>query len=168
MLYERPDAEVADEAWARFLKRNQSIIVDHLFGQLKSHITCTHCGHSSVTFDPFSSLSVPLRGVPTMPMCSRDNEKVPERMELLECIEKFTEDEILQDGEAWNCSNCQRRRTVIKKLELWKAPSVLIIHLKRFQYAQVCKYYALLYVALCQLYFSSSENTFVEFHAYDH
>ena len=127
---------MADETWAGFLKRNQSVIVDYLFGQLKSHITCTHCGHSSVTFDPFSSLSVPLRGI--VSMRSRDNEEDPERIELLECIEKFTEDEILQDGEAWNCSNCERRRTAIKKLELWRAPSVLIIHLKRFQYAQVC------------------------------
>ena len=28
----RPDNIVAEEAWEGFLKRNQSIIVDHLFG----------------------------------------------------------------------------------------------------------------------------------------
>jgi ubiquitin C-terminal hydrolase len=54
----------------------------------------------------------------------------------MECIEKIMEEEEL--AEEWYCSNCKRQRIATKKLELWRAPSVLIIHLKRFQYAQVC------------------------------
>lgn len=56
----RPDAVVAAEAWAKHLKRNRSVVVDTLHGQLKSKVVCPTCRRTSVTFDPFSILSVPL------------------------------------------------------------------------------------------------------------
>lgn len=56
----RPDGVIASEAWRRYLLRNDSALVDRCFGQLKSHVTCTHCGNESVTFDAYSSLSLPL------------------------------------------------------------------------------------------------------------
>ena len=56
----RDDRVVAEESWEVFGRRNQSVIVDLLFGQLKSHLSCVSCGFTSVTFDPFSALSVPL------------------------------------------------------------------------------------------------------------
>ena len=40
--------------------RNDSELVDLCFGQLKSHVTCVGCGYESVTFDEYSSLSLPL------------------------------------------------------------------------------------------------------------
>jgi ubiquitin C-terminal hydrolase len=36
----RPDAEVAREAWAAHLQRNDSIIVDYFQGQLRSIVEC--------------------------------------------------------------------------------------------------------------------------------
>ena len=56
----RPDAIVAKEAWDKHLLRNRSVVVDTLHGQLKSKVTCPHCDRTSVTFDPFSILSIPL------------------------------------------------------------------------------------------------------------
>lgn len=56
----RPDSDVALEAWDNHIKRNQSIIVDLFQGQLKSQVRCLHCNHCSVTFDPFTFLSLPL------------------------------------------------------------------------------------------------------------
>lgn len=58
----RPDAEVAEEEWAQYRRRNDSVIVDNFLGQLRSHVTCSdpNCGNESVTFDPFMSLSVPI------------------------------------------------------------------------------------------------------------
>ena len=52
--------EVAAESWKRHLARNSSIVVDHCYGQLKSHVTCPNCEHESITFDPYLSLSLPL------------------------------------------------------------------------------------------------------------
>lgn len=56
----RPDEEVAKEAWENHIIRNRSIIVDLFHGQLQSTVTCKVCGHSSVRFDPFNYLSLPL------------------------------------------------------------------------------------------------------------
>ncbi|KAI9980753.1 hypothetical protein PInf_010072 [Phytophthora infestans] len=58
----RSDADVAREEWQQFLRRNDSVIVDNFMGQLRSHVTCSDadCGHESVTFDPYMSLSVPI------------------------------------------------------------------------------------------------------------
>lgn len=61
----RPDEEVAKESWRRFQQRNQSIIVDTCYGQLRSHITCPLCKHESITFDPYLSLSLPLPSATT-------------------------------------------------------------------------------------------------------
>ncbi|XP_058060610.1 ubiquitin carboxyl-terminal hydrolase 32 [Anopheles bellator] len=56
----RSDVIVAAEAWNQHHARNQSIIVDLFYGQLKSKVTCQGCGRDSVRFDPFSLLSLPL------------------------------------------------------------------------------------------------------------
>ncbi|CAG9318807.1 unnamed protein product [Blepharisma stoltei] len=54
----KSDQEAAHEAWEWFLMRNQSIIVDLMYGQCKSTLTCPHCNRISITFDPFLSFSV--------------------------------------------------------------------------------------------------------------
>ncbi|XP_073841699.1 ubiquitin specific protease 32 isoform X2 [Musca autumnalis] len=56
----RPDKIVASEAWSQHHARNQSIIIDLFYGQLKSKVSCMCCGRESVRFDPFSLLSLPL------------------------------------------------------------------------------------------------------------
>ncbi|MEE6469526.1 hypothetical protein FKM82_008661 [Ascaphus truei] len=56
----RPDWEVAAEAWDNHLRRNKSIVVDLFHGQLRSQVKCKTCGHTSVRFDPFNFLSLPL------------------------------------------------------------------------------------------------------------
>jgi hypothetical protein len=56
----RADEVVSREAWSGHLMRNDSRVNDCCFGQMKSHLTCTGCGNTSVTFDPFSSLSLPV------------------------------------------------------------------------------------------------------------
>lgn len=56
----RPDEEVASEYWENHIRREQSIIVDLFHGQLQSTVKCKVCGHTSVRFDPFNYLSLPL------------------------------------------------------------------------------------------------------------
>uniref|UniRef100_A0A0E0E7M1 Ubiquitin carboxyl-terminal hydrolase n=1 Tax=Oryza meridionalis TaxID=40149 RepID=A0A0E0E7M1_9ORYZ len=56
----RPDKEVADEYWSNHLARNDSVIVDTYHGQYKSTLTCPTCSKTSVTFDPFMYLSLPV------------------------------------------------------------------------------------------------------------
>ena len=56
----RPDSVVAAEFWNGLMQRDNSIFVKLFYGQLKSRVNCTICGHVSITFDPFNVLSVPI------------------------------------------------------------------------------------------------------------
>lgn len=56
----RADRVLAKEAWANYLKRNDSIVTDTFHGLLKSTLVCPDCKHVSVTFDPSCFLSLPL------------------------------------------------------------------------------------------------------------
>jgi ubiquitin carboxyl-terminal hydrolase 4/11/15 len=56
----RPDEVVAKESWEQFLMRNQSIIVDLMYGQYKSRLQCPKCAKVSVTFDPFLMVPLPV------------------------------------------------------------------------------------------------------------
>ncbi|KAK9692624.1 ubiquitin carboxyl-terminal hydrolase, variant 2 [Basidiobolus ranarum] len=49
-----------------------------------------------------------------------------------ECLEEFMKEEQLGEGNLWFCSNCQKYQRATKKIDLWKLPEVLVIHLKRF------------------------------------
>lgn len=44
--------------WQNHMSRNQSFVVDLMHGQYRSQVTCPKCSKSSLTFDPFLSLSV--------------------------------------------------------------------------------------------------------------
>eukprot|EP00892_Ulva_mutabilis_P005555 jgi/Ulvmu1/3371/UM156_0028.1 len=62
----RTDEELAEEAWNSYRARNDSAIVDHFQGLLKSTLDCPNCGHHKRKFDPFMYLSVPLPGANTV------------------------------------------------------------------------------------------------------
>ena len=55
-----------------------------------------------------------------------------EPITLLKCLETFTKQEELGEDEKYHCSNCKGLQLASKKLQIWKLPPVLIVHLKRF------------------------------------
>ena len=65
-LDEKKDGETDEECSKRFweanLKRNDSIITDLFCGQFKSTITCPKCKRVSITFEPFYSINLPIKG----------------------------------------------------------------------------------------------------------
>jgi len=56
----RPDSVVAKEYWDGFRARNSSIIVDLMYGQLKSTVTCLTCSRVANAFDPYLSVCLPI------------------------------------------------------------------------------------------------------------
>lgn len=56
----RDDPVVAKEYWDAFISRNRSIIVDLMYGQLKSTVKCHECKNISTAFDPFLSIQLPI------------------------------------------------------------------------------------------------------------
>jgi uncharacterized UBP type Zn finger protein len=55
-------------------------------------------------------------------------------LDLSDCLQAFAKEEVLRKSEAWYCSKCQEHMEASKKIDLWKLPDILIIHLKRFVY----------------------------------
>jgi len=51
---------------------------------------------------------------------------------LNECIESFTTLEKLGEDNIWYCSVCKKHQMATKKIDLWKLPTILVFHLKRF------------------------------------
>ncbi|XP_076237700.1 uncharacterized protein LOC143181237 isoform X2 [Calliopsis andreniformis] len=113
------DSQKAVESWKRYLRSEDSMIVDVFVGQLRSSLHCTACDHVSVTLDPFWDLSLP----------------IPARsgtVKLSQCLEHFTREEVLDGDEKPTCSKCQMRRKCTKSFSIQKFPKILVIHLKRF------------------------------------
>lgn len=53
---------LADEAWEKHKAQNDSIVVDLFHGQFRSQLTCPECHSKCLTFEPFSTLSLPIPG----------------------------------------------------------------------------------------------------------
>ncbi|CAG06465.1 unnamed protein product, partial [Tetraodon nigroviridis] len=82
-----PDEEKGKKMWSKYLEREDSKIVDLFVGQLKSSLTCSHCGFCSTVFDPFWDLSLPIA------------KKGYSMVSLMDCMRLFTKEDILDGDE---------------------------------------------------------------------
>lgn len=62
------------------------------------------------------------------------NEKAAITTTLLDCVAKYCQQEQLEETEMWYCNRCKEHVRAWKQFNIYQAPPVLIIHLKRFQY----------------------------------
>ena len=53
------------------------------------------------------------------------------------CFEKYQRAEILEESEMWYCSKCKKHQQAEKQLSVWKAPEILVLHLKRFSFRNI-------------------------------
>lgn len=58
---------------------------------------------------------------------------------LSDCISLFAQTERLGKNNSWYCSDCKEHQRALKKLDLWKLPEILVIHLKRFHFNRYSK-----------------------------
>lgn len=63
-----------------------------------------------------------------------------EPLSLYTCLEAFLREEPLVPDDMWFCPQCKEMRQASKKLDLWRLPEVLVIHLKRFSYSRSMKH----------------------------
>ena len=111
----------AQRCWQNYIDRNDSFIVDTFCGQLHSEIVCQQCGKTSNVFEPFMDLSTPIPE-------ATDNRPVS----VQDCLNAFTQTEVLSGLEAVYCSKCKDHCESMKTIRVHKLPEVLVIHLKRF------------------------------------
>ncbi|KAL7116109.1 hypothetical protein ACP275_04G223100 [Erythranthe tilingii] len=62
-----------------------------------------------------------------------------ESVSLYKCLEAFLKEEPLGPDDMWYCPVCKKHCQADKKLDLWRLPEILVIHLKRFSYNRFLK-----------------------------
>lgn len=89
-------------------------------GLLESAVTCKTCGHASLTRDRYMDISLEIQG--------------KNITDLVGAFKRFTTTEHLSPDNMVECEKCKVKRRVTKGLRLATAPTILVCHLKRFDY----------------------------------
>ena len=61
--------------------------------------------------------------------------KIDKEINLFDCLEKFREEDILDNDNKWLCEKCKVKQKARRTIELYQTPPYLIIQLKRFNYS---------------------------------
>ena len=149
LLASMPEKEQGDHVWSDFLARNSSPVADIFCGQFRSKLTCSRCGNISITYDPFTSVSVEIPSTTAQQGSgSFDNDSQIKQnssatesssssstplISLIDCLVAFFREEQLCIDESVVCGICKVKNRASKELSLWRLPEILILHLKRFK-----------------------------------
>jgi ubiquitin C-terminal hydrolase len=106
--------------WAKYLEKNYSVISEFFAGMFHSSLKCDTCGYLSSSFEIFTILSL---DIPS----NIDNPTI------IDCFDLFCTQDRLDENNKFICDRCGNSTCGIKKLMLWYAPEILIIHFKRFK-----------------------------------
>jgi ubiquitin C-terminal hydrolase len=120
------DIEVSEDWWRYYSERNDSECKRLFSGQLKTMVTCSACGHVSRAFDPFWDLALP---IPKGRSTSSDG---PASCTISECLSEFIAEEKMGGNDSTYCSRCKKHQACTKKMDLFRLPDVLVLHIKRF------------------------------------
>lgn len=114
-----PNRVKSSMMWDWYSRVENSVIKDLFVGMLRSTLRCSACNNASVTFDPFWDLSLPLPSTNS-------------RGKLLDCMDEFVREEVMDGLDQVYCSKCKARRKCTKSMAIERFPKYLVIHLKRF------------------------------------
>ena len=86
------------------------------------------------------------------------NDENKKKFSLTECLALFSKQEKLDKDNEWYCNRCKEHKQATKKMEIYKLPSTLILHFKRFKTSKISSFGS--------IYFptgSSKINSFIDF-----
>ncbi|XP_062167750.1 ubiquitin carboxyl-terminal hydrolase 8-like [Alnus glutinosa] len=132
MFYKGPRSEI---------KTNEPILVSGLTKELEVLVLWSDKMIEKYDTGPLSSL-------PEVFKPQRFMRRHQESASLYKCLGAFLKEEPLGPEDMWYCPSCKKPRQAIKKLDLWRLPEILVVHLKRFSYDR---------------YFKNKLETFVDF-----
>eukprot|EP00730_Choanoeca_flexa_P015419 TRINITY_DN7080_c0_g1_i1.p1 TRINITY_DN7080_c0_g1~~TRINITY_DN7080_c0_g1_i1.p1 ORF type:complete len:633 (+),score=120.02 TRINITY_DN7080_c0_g1_i1:122-2020(+) len=119
------------------LRPTHSIVTDLFQGKLLSEITCSSCGNTSITQEPFYDLSLEVAGSDTVASSWADMFSMLKPFtgstSLARCLKDFFSQEQLVDEDQYHCDKCQGKRDATKQLRIGRIPEVLCFTLKRFK-----------------------------------
>ncbi|CDW86593.1 ubiquitin carboxyl-terminal hydrolase [Stylonychia lemnae] len=62
--------------------------------------------------------------------------KIKNAISIYDCFNWFSQEETLTGNDMWYCPTCKSHQIALKKMEIYKCPDYLIVHLKRFSHAK--------------------------------
>jgi ubiquitin C-terminal hydrolase len=104
--------------------RDYSPIKNMFIGYLISNTQCCYCYTDSPCFESFITLSL------SIPVNIYSN--IHTIYNLQECLDNMVKNEKLDKDNKLRCDICGIKNQSIKKAQIWKAPQILVIQLKRF------------------------------------
>lgn len=129
----------AYKSWKIYNKNNRNIIADVFTGYYHVETACPQCGYISDKFESFNCL--PLTIVKDEKEDNSTNHKWKfqnncKDVDIYDCLDEFCKTEKLDNDNKWFCSKCNDKVNATRKFYIWEKPKVLIILLKRFDYAK--------------------------------
>ncbi|CDF34331.1 unnamed protein product [Chondrus crispus] len=113
---------LADKNKVRITRHQEMLSSVHRIfgGMFQTCIHCTKCNHRSNTVEPFLDMSLDLS---------------PGKMGIIPALNKFTAPEQLHGANQYRCDACGHKVRANKRTTIRRAPNVLTLHLKRFNWA---------------------------------
>lgn len=81
----------------------------------------------------------PMNSLPEVFKSGFFTKRPQESVSLYKCLQAFLKEEPLGPDDMWYCPVCKKHCQASKKLDLWRLPEILVIHLKRFSYSRFLK-----------------------------
>ena len=110
-----------------YYTKKYSIINEILGGMLISTIVCPITNIPSINFEPFNILSL------SIPDDDDDDDDKLNIISIYDCLDLLIDDEELDNDNKWFSKFANEKVNARKKIQIWDAPEILIIHFKRFK-----------------------------------
>ncbi len=91
--------------------------------------------------DYYKTYVDPMEDMNRLSFSDKDVNGIKAGIPLYSCLEKFTNEESMEVNEDYGyyCKNCDAKRVVSTKTDLWKVPDILVVHIKRFFHMGQCR-----------------------------
>jgi ubiquitin C-terminal hydrolase len=113
----------AISSYQSFVRKEFSPIKKFFTGLEQTSTRCMICGNKKNNFQPFTIWQLPI------PV---NKDTLHKEFELTDCIDKWMEEETLDDNNRLHCDFCCLKSNITKTYSLFTPPKILVIQLKRF------------------------------------
>ena len=106
------------QTWKDFYEKDYSWIIVNFYSQLLSITSCCKCEYITSNHEPILVIPLTLK---------------EEYNSIYDCLNEFTQKEVLDKKNKWKCDNCNEIVQPQKEMKFWDLANVLIFSIKAFR-----------------------------------